>query len=60
MLQELADACTVFQVVDSKLEVITKEWGKKHGVREQDYAVELEKLLKLDGLESMEDRPSWM
>lgn len=58
MLQELANACTAFQEVDSKLEVITKEWGKNHGVREQDYAEELEKLLKLDDLESMEDRPS--
>ena len=60
MLQELADACTVFQEVDSELEMITKEWGKKRGVREQDYAEELEKLLKLDDLESMEGRPSWM
>lgn len=60
MLQELLDACTVFQEVDNKLEVLTKEWSKKRGVTEQDYAEELEKLLKLDDIESIEDRPSWM
>lgn len=60
MLQELVDACTVFQEVDSKLAIITKEWGKTRGVTEQDYTEELEKLLKLDDLENMEDRPSWM
>jgi len=60
LIQELADACTVFQEVDSELEMITKEWSKKRSVREQEYAEELEKLLKLDDLESMEDRPGWM
>ncbi|HYT45612.1 MAG TPA: hypothetical protein VEP90_25025 [Methylomirabilota bacterium] len=46
MLEELYHACTVFQEVDSKVEAITKAWGEKRGVTEQDYAEELEKLLK--------------
>lgn len=60
MLQELTDACNLFQEVDSKLEKITKEWGKKRGITEQDYAEELEKLLRLDDAESVMDKPSWL
>ncbi len=60
MLQELTDACNIFQEADSKLEKITKEWGKKRGVTEQNYAEELEKLLKLDDAESIKDKPSWL
>jgi uncharacterized protein YutE (UPF0331/DUF86 family) len=48
MLEELYLACTVFQEVDSKVEAITKAWGEKRGVTEQDYAEELEKLLKTE------------
>src|SRR5450755_1283392 len=48
MLEELYHACTVFQEVDSKVEALTKAWGAKRGVTEQDYAEELEKLLKTE------------
>ncbi|BCL83514.1 hypothetical protein ccbrp13_59790 [Ktedonobacteria bacterium brp13] len=46
MIHELNQACTVFQSIDSKVEAITVEWGKKRGVTETDYAKALAKLLK--------------
>jgi len=48
MLEELDQACLVFQEVDSKVTAITMEWAAKRGVTEEDYARELEKLLKTD------------
>lgn len=48
MLEELYQACTVFQEVDSKVEAITKAWAAKRGVTEQDYEKELEQLLKTE------------
>jgi hypothetical protein len=48
MLEELYQACLVFQKVDSKVTAITMEWAAKRGVTEQDYAEELGKLLKIE------------
>lgn len=48
MLEELDQACLVFQEVDSKVTTITMEWAAKRGVTEEDYARELEKLLKTE------------
>lgn len=48
MLEELYQACAVFEDVDSKLEAITMAWAAKRGVTEQDYVEELEKLLKTE------------
>jgi hypothetical protein len=55
MLQELYNACSSFQEIDSKIKAITKEWGRKRGVTEQDYTEELEKLLKSVETESVDD-----
>lgn len=48
MLDELSQACLVFQEVDSKVTAITLKWAAKRGVTEEDYARELEKLLKTE------------
>lgn len=37
MLEELYQACLIFQEIDSKLTAITMEWAMKRGVTEDDY-----------------------
>lgn len=48
MLEELDQACILFQEIDSKVTEITLEWAAKRGITEEDYIRELAKLLKTE------------